>query len=198
MSTGLPRPALMAAMIRDFSREAPGLSRNSVSTIKAAAAAQRCLEERIFTTPSIEIRGASSHKLERTSPARLIKEMQDYLSQKNNPVAPVGLQILIIGSLERPVNEHRPANDVFLGNEAPVAAVEAHTAVVAHGEIVVRRDNDVVALNVAGQIHSPVRPYIRIIWWRRDGWEIISVRIKCIPVMEDIGLIERLAVAIHH
>jgi len=57
MSTGRPTPELMEETIRDFNREAPGRRRNSTSTINAAAAAIRRLEEKSFTAPLLELRG---------------------------------------------------------------------------------------------------------------------------------------------
>ena len=90
----------MEETIRDFKREAPGRRRNSVSTINAATAAIRRLEEKSFTAPLLEFRGASSYELERPPPACLIEKVQDRLAQKQNTIAPVRLEILAVGSLE--------------------------------------------------------------------------------------------------
>src|SRR5271166_852223 len=48
MSAGRPTPALIDAMMRDFNRDTPGRNKNSSSTITAAAATLRRLEERSF------------------------------------------------------------------------------------------------------------------------------------------------------
>src|SRR5215472_7262538 len=139
-------------MMRDFSRDAPGRSRNSTRTINAATAATRRLEEKSFNVPSLDVRGASSHGPERPSPASLIKEMDYHSAQKKKSVAPCGLRVLIVGSLERPINEHRPPDDVLLRNESPVTAVQTYAPVIAHREVVPRRNHDVVSLNVTRQI----------------------------------------------
>src|SRR5579864_3821353 len=108
-------------MMRDFSRDAPGRMRNSASKSNAAAA-QRRLKEKNFTVPSRKIRGGSSHELERPLPACLVEEVHDHFAQEQKAIAPGGLQILVVRSLKRPVNEHGPSNDIFLRNESPVPA----------------------------------------------------------------------------
>jgi hypothetical protein len=66
-----------------------------------------------------------------------------------------GLIDLVGWGLEGPVDEHGAAEDVFAWDEAPVAAVEALGAVVAHGEDFARRNDEVVALDVVGEIERP-------------------------------------------
>src|SRR5450631_3570932 len=154
MSTGRPSPELMEDAIRDFKREAPGRSTNSSSTINAAAATIRRLEEKSFTAPLLEFRGASSwsaelsYELERPCPTCLVEKMQHHFAQKQSSIAPRGLPVLIIRRLERPVDEHRTPDDVCLGNESPVPAVQTHTAVVAHGKVGVWWHHDVVPVDV--------------------------------------------------
>ena len=77
----------MEDTIRDFKREAPGRSRNSTSTINAAAATIRRLEEKSFTAPLLEIRGAviiivDKLRQERALPARFIEKVQDHFAQE--------------------------------------------------------------------------------------------------------------------
>src|SRR6266542_1420219 len=82
-------------------------------------------------------RTASSDQVERPLPARLVEEMQHYLTQKQQSIAPRGLAILIVRRFERPVDKHRPPNDVFLRNKSPVSAIETHSAMVAHRKVVI-------------------------------------------------------------
>jgi hypothetical protein len=72
----------MEDAIRDCKRDAPGRSRNSASTINAAAATIRRFEEKSFTATLLEFRGASSYKLERPLPSRLIEKVQDHFAEK--------------------------------------------------------------------------------------------------------------------
>src|ERR1700724_255843 len=145
MSTGRPRAKLIEKMIRDLNGEAPGRSKKRASRISAAATIRR-LEEKNFTASLLDLRrvSSSSYKLKRTLPPRFIEKVQDNLAQKQNAVPPCGLAILIIRRLERPIDEHGTANDIFPGDESPVAAVQAHSAMVAHGKVVVRRNQAVV------------------------------------------------------
>src|SRR5215831_18686724 len=168
MSTDLPRLALIEEMMRDFSRDAPGRSRNRTSTINPATAKPRRLDEESFKLPSLDDRGASSHELERSSPARFIKEVDYDSAQKQEPVAPSRLCVLIVRSLERPIDEHRPANDVLFRNESPVTAVQTYAPMIAHRKVVAGRHHNVISLDVTRQIDRPVCPYIGVVWWRRN------------------------------
>src|SRR4029077_2536921 len=143
ISTGRPTPALIEEMMRDLSREAPGLRRNRISSTNTAAAPHCRLEERSFTAPSLQVSGGSSDKVERSTPPCLVEEVNHYLAQEQHPVAPVRLPVLIVGRLERPVNEHRPPNDVFFGNESPIPAIETHAPVIAHRIVMIGRNYDV-------------------------------------------------------
>ena len=67
-------------MIRDFNREAPGLSKKSASTMHAVNAARRFLEEKILTRPSLKFRGISSNDPECSLPAGLVEEMQHFVA----------------------------------------------------------------------------------------------------------------------
>src|ERR1035438_5972608 len=126
-------------------------------------------------------------KLESTLPAGLIEKVQHNFAQKQNAIAPGGLAILVIRRLKRPVNEHGTPDDVFLWDESPVAAIEAHAAMVAHGKVVVGRNDNVIPLDVGLQIHHPVGKNIRIIRGSNRG-KIIPVRIVGIPVVQHIQI----------
>src|SRR3954447_2706193 len=100
ISTGRPTAVLIEVIIRDLRREAPGRRTNSASRMNPASATARRLEEKTFTAPSRSIRGASSDHLQSPLPPCLVEEMDDRPAQKQQPVAPCGLQVLVIGSLE--------------------------------------------------------------------------------------------------
>src|SRR5438477_1478917 len=181
-------------MIRDFRREAPGRTRNSASKIKIAAATRR-LEEKNFTSRSRKTPGSSSHKLESSSPAGLVEEMHDHFAHEKETIAPGSLEVLPIRSFKRPVDKHRPPDNIFLGNKSPVAAVQTHSAVVAHGEVMAGRYDDVLALNIRREIDHPVRRNVGIIG-RRYCRKIVAVGVHGIAVMQDVRFVQRLAVAV--
>jgi len=87
-------------MTRDLSRDAPGRTRKSNSNTNTTAIATRLLEEKIFTAHSLEVRGASFYRAERTFPFCLVKEVQDDVAQKRHPIANSGFFILVLRSLE--------------------------------------------------------------------------------------------------
>jgi len=87
-------------MTLDLSRDAPGRTRKSNITTNTATTATRLLEEKIFTAPSLEVRGASFYRAERAFPFCLVKEVQDDVAQKGQPIANSGFFILVLGSLK--------------------------------------------------------------------------------------------------
>src|SRR5260370_37428443 len=145
----------MDMAIRDFNRDAPGRSRNNSNKMTAAANQLR-LEEKNFTTPSPRSRGFSFYDLQRPPPACLIEEVQHHFAQEQKPVTPLRLAILILRRLTRPVNEHGPPDYVFLRNEAPVSAIQAHPAVVSHRKVMPLWHDNVAPLNERMQIHNPI------------------------------------------
>src|SRR5437879_10809482 len=172
-------------MILDFRRDAPGRTRNSASSTNAAAAAQRRLEEKIFTVLFTEDPSGSLDDFQRPLPAGLVKEVKNYFTEeKLNPIGPFCLAVLVIRSFKRPVNKHRPPDDIFLGNKSPIAAVQTDATMIAHGEVMVGRNHDVIALNVCWHIDRPVRPHIRIIA-RRNRRKIVAVNIGWMVSVRD-------------
>src|SRR5437879_13184403 len=120
--------------MRDFRRrdEAPGRSTNSVRTITAATANTRRLKK-TFTALLFSPR-TSPHYSQSPPPARLVKEMYNHVCQKANAVAKRCFLVLIARCFKRPVDKHRPANDIFLRHKSPVAAVEAYLLFLRNGQ----------------------------------------------------------------
>src|SRR5208337_1696356 len=79
----------------------------------------------------------SPHDPEGARPARLVKEVIDDLRQESQAVVPVALFVLVRRS------------------EAPVTAVVAHVAVVAHGKVAVWRHDDIATLYMRRQFLRP-------------------------------------------
>jgi hypothetical protein len=93
--------------------------------------------------------------MKRALPAGFVEDMEDDVGHEAQALADALLVYLVGGGLERPVDEEGPAYDVFAWDEAPVAAVEAFGAVVAHGEDLAGRDDEVAVLDMAGELISP-------------------------------------------
>ena len=99
-------------------------------------------------------------QVQSAAPASLVEEVNDDMEDKADAIADRGLIDLILRRYEGPVDEERTAHDVLAGDKAPVAAVEADRAVISHGEVVAWGDNEVVTLNMAGQVNSPFGGYV--------------------------------------
>src|ERR1700740_2576667 len=95
------------------------------------------------------------HQVQGAVPTGLIEEVDDDVKDKADSVADGGLIDLVFRGDERPVHEKGTAHDVFAGDKTPIATVEAHRAIVAHGEIMIRRDDQIVSLNVGGKLDGP-------------------------------------------
>src|SRR5437016_4418118 len=57
--------------------------------------------------------------------------MDNSVCNIRKPVCNLGFLVLVLGSIERPVDEHRASNEVLLWHRTKVAAVEAVVAIVA-------------------------------------------------------------------
>src|SRR5579884_3451947 len=79
------------------------------------------------------------HHVEHPGPARLVEEMDDNAEEEPDTIGQRGTQVFSARGFERPIDEHRRADNIFTGHEAPEAAVETDVAIVAHGEDAVRR-----------------------------------------------------------
>src|ERR1019366_10459388 len=85
-----------------------------------------------------------------------------------------GACVFIARLLERPVDEHGPTNNIFIRDEAPITAVEADIAVVAHGENAVWRNYKFAILNVGRQGVAPFRRHPVIVGgW--NGGEVVAI-----------------------
>src|SRR5947209_3793327 len=93
--------------------------------------------------------------VERAAPTRLGEEVGDHVHDEADAIADGALFVLVTRRFKRPVNEHRPADDVRPRDESPVAAVFADVAIVAHPKITVRRDDYISALDVRTHGEDP-------------------------------------------
>src|SRR5271155_1915170 len=134
---------------------------------------------RVRRSGAIPVAGSlmSLHQVKSSAPARLIEEVQNDVPDKSHAIGDCGLVVLVFGRHERPVNEERSAYDVLAGHEAPVAAIEAVRAVVAHDEVAAVGNNEVTVLDVVGEIERPLSSHIAE-RRRRDGGEIVTIVVR--------------------
>src|SRR5207244_11180607 len=98
-----------------------------------------------------------SDNFERSRPACLREEIRDKISDLLDAVHYVGSTVFIRIRFIRPVDDQPFPDDELARNEAPVAAVGAVVAVIAHGEIKVRRNDD---LAVFRKVFIPIRVFV--------------------------------------
>jgi hypothetical protein len=89
--------------------------------------------------------------MEGSAPAGLVEEVKDYVGIELELVSHSVFLILIVGFDERPVDKEWTAYDVGSGYKAPVAAIEADGAVIAHGEVTARGNHQILSLDVVGK-----------------------------------------------
>ena len=97
----------------------------------------------------------SAHQVESPAPARLVEEVHQHSTELLCAIAHAGAVLVFFRGNERPINEERPADDVFTRHESPEAAVEAVQSVVAHGEVVGGGNDEIAILDMTWQIVRP-------------------------------------------
>src|SRR3984957_20357172 len=102
---------------------------NTKATTDNTAAANRIqrLGEGRFSSPPM-----LTDQMEGSAPAGLVEEVKDYVGIELELVSHSVFLILIVGFDERPIDEEWPAYDVGSRHKAPIAAIEAYGAVIAH------------------------------------------------------------------
>src|SRR5260370_5996564 len=143
-----------------------------------------------------------SNEMECAVPAGLVEDVDQDVAHEGDALAHALFVDLIGWRLKRPIDEHGAADDVLARNEAPVAAVQALRAVVAHREYLAWGDDQVVSLNVIRQIVLPARgdAVVGVGW---DAGEVVPIgvvgmlRVVVIDGLAGLGLILGDAVQIH-
>src|SRR5580698_8407229 len=90
----------------------------------------------------------STNQVQRPLPPRIAHKVQHYVPHPRQAVANSCLLILVFRCLERPVIKQRPVYDVLSWHKTPVARIQAVVPVVAHHEIVPRRNYQVAIHDV--------------------------------------------------
>src|SRR5437762_7188033 len=112
--------------------------------------------------------------MEGALPARLVEDVDEDVTDESDAFADVLLVDLVGGGFKGPVNEHGTTDNIFAGDEAPEAAVEAFGAVVAHGEDFAGRNDEVAVDDVVGEIVTPACGDL-IVGAGRHGGKVVAV-----------------------
>ena len=115
--------------------------------------------------------------MEGAAPAGFAEEVKDDVADETDALADGLFVDLVGGGFKGPVDEHGAADDVFARDEAPEAAVEALGAVVAHGEDLAGRDDEVAVLNVVGEFVGPACGDL-IVGAGRNGGKVVAVGLE--------------------
>src|SRR5208337_163096 len=122
-------------------------------------------------------------------------EMRQGVENGGDALAERGIGVVVAGGVDRPVDEKGAAHDGLAINKAPVAAVGAVVAVIAHGEIFARGNYQFIALDIFADDVDPFRLHRRnkhLIAGRREG---VDQRVVTRGrIVDHVRLVERLAV----
>src|SRR6202043_2965506 len=88
------------------------------------------------------------HGVQHPAPTRSRRKMQERVKDSAQPL-PKGTWVVVGGArFDRPIDQERPAHDGVAIDESPVAAVGTLVAIVTHGKVFSRRNDNLVALDV--------------------------------------------------
>src|SRR5581483_10547816 len=131
-----------------------------------------------------------------TAPASSVEEVDGLVKDPGHSVGQRSLVLLRIGGFEGPVDEEGAADDVGARNEAPVTAVEADSAVIAHSEIEAGGNDEILSLNKSRQSLSPFGGDVAA-HLRGDGGEVVAIRLVIrVGGLAGVGLVQGNAVAV--
>src|SRR5437879_11731044 len=97
--------------------------------------------------------------------------------------------------VELAVDEHRPTDYILLRGEAPKAAVEADVTIIAHSEVAIGRNNQIVPLDVLRQRQLPGWGHVIEIGGRHCR-EIVAIGIVFAAAVNDVRFIQLFTIAV--
>src|SRR6267143_7173323 len=132
---------------------------------------------------------------EHAVPAGACGKVGDGIENGEDTLAEGGFGVIIAIGIDGPVNEEGAAHDGFAVDKAPVAAVGAVVAIIAHGKIFSWRHNQFVALYVFADFVGPLD-------LNRRNEELIAGRGKSVIqgivarrwIVDDVGFAQGFAV----
>src|SRR3954469_25825982 len=97
------------------------------------------------------------HQMEEAVPPSQAKKMYRDVHKRSHAVAYRFRLAVFFRHIKGPEHNQWTPNNIFFGHKAPIAAVQAVIAIVAHGKVVVRRNHHLVIMNVFLQSGGPLR-----------------------------------------
>ena len=133
--------------------------------------------------------------VEHAVPAGACGKVGDGIENGEDTLAEGGFGVIIAIGVDGPVNEEGAAHDGFAVDKAPVTAVGAVVAIIAHGEIFSGRDDEFVTLDVFADFVSPLDLHGRdekLVAGRRK--RVVEGIVAGGRVMDDVGFVEQFAI----
>src|SRR5882724_2736359 len=121
--------------------------------------------------------------------------MSNRVEDGEDALAEGSVGVVVAGCVDGPVDKERAAHDGFAVDKAPVAAVGAVVAIVAHGEIFSGGNDEFVALDVFADFASPLDLHGRdedLIAGGRKG--VVQRIVAGGGIVDDVGFVEQFAV----
>src|SRR5579871_2438770 len=104
---------------------------------------------------AFEVSKSLANDVEHAPPTSLIEEVNHDLGDERHPVADTRLLVLPGRCFERPVDEHRAADDILLRDKSKIAAVVADVTIVTHPEVAARRNHQLTILDIGTHLQMP-------------------------------------------
>src|SRR5580704_14544371 len=130
-----------------------------------------------------------------TPPARARRKMQKILSYGAQRSGDPPIRVVLRRGVHGPVNHYRAAHDGIAVHEAPIAAVPAAIAIIAHHKITISRNHELAMMNVAQNFFRPFRTQADFGEVASRGREIVAEGVFERCVMDHIWL--RVWFAVH-
>src|SRR2546423_5694283 len=138
------------------------------------------------------------HQVEHSPPAGLGWKVNNYMDNEFGAFPQRGALVLVFRSFERPISEKWPANNIFLWNEAPIAAIKADLPVISHAKVIAFGNDQVITLNMILHNEGPIESHIRPGQLRIYRRKLITIRIVQMSQQLHIWLIERHAITVNN
>src|ERR1700677_730347 len=90
-------------------------------------------------------------------PARSAGKMQKILSHRAQAAKESAIGVILGRGIDGPVNHNRTAHNSASVHKAPIAAVPTTIAIIAHHKIIIRRNDELAALDVTQNLFRPFR-----------------------------------------
>src|SRR5438445_2743332 len=107
-----------------------------------------------------------------SAPTSALRQVQKGVDHTFQPLKKAALPVIRTASLDRPINQKRPAHDGVAVDESPIAAVEAVIAIVTHRKILSLWNDNLFAADVFLDLMRPFQDHwagVQLIAHRRKS-----------------------------